>query len=113
MIVDRTDAGMRTRQPEKLLERLLESYAPPKVSRVVTLKIRKRPDVAQGKPMAAGGLSMVASLPFDRLRLQRNLTALTGMSSVENYAVMGRQEWPVIYTPNIDKLVALSRPPGL
>jgi hypothetical protein len=107
VIVDRTDEGMRTRQPEKLLEKLQESYVPPKVSRVVTLKIKKVPVVSQGKQMTTGGMNIVAKLPLDRLFLRKDLMVLTGASSVENYAVMGRQEWPSLYTPNADELLKI------
>jgi hypothetical protein len=32
---------------------------------------------------------------------------LTGSSSIENYAVMGRQDWPVLYTPDAEELLKI------
>ena len=84
LIVDRTPDGIRLRQPDKLLEKLAESYSPPKVSRAVTLS---------------------AKLPLAELlraaRLEMPLV-LSGRSSITAYAVMGHPDPPILYTPNID-----------
>ena len=107
LIIDRADDGFRLRQPEKLLQKLTESYTPPTVGKVVTLKVKKVPIVSEGKQMTAGGLKLVAKLTLDKLFLRKDLMVLTGASSIENYAVMGRQEWPVLYTPNTDELLRI------
>lgn len=107
LIVDRTEAGIRLRQPEKLLKQLAESYSSPKISKTMTLKINNLPVTAEGKQITSDGNKLVGKLPLNRLFLTKDLMVLTGTSSIENYAVMGRQEWPVIYTPNIDKLVKI------
>lgn len=107
LIIDRPDEGFRLRQPEKLLQKLTESYSPPKVGKTVTLKVKKVPVVSEGSQLTAGGLRLVAKLTLDRLFLRKDLMTLTGVSSIENYAVMGRQEWPVLYTPNADELLRI------
>lgn len=100
LIVDRTEAGVRLRQPEKLLKQLAESYSSPKISNTMTLRLNRLPCNAADQ------------LPTEKMALQNlflsgNRMVLSGVSSIEKYAVMGRVEWPVIYTPNIDRLVRL------
>lgn len=100
LIVDRTEAGIRLRQPDKLLKQLAESYSSPKISKTMTLRINSLPGSATGQ-------QPTAKMPLEKLFLSNNRMVLSGVSSIEKYAVMGRQEWPVIYTPNIDKLVRM------
>ena len=57
--------------------------------------------------MTAEGQIPIARLSLDRLFQGKERMVLSGVSSIENYAVMGRQEWPVIYTPNINKLIKI------
>jgi DNA-binding transcriptional ArsR family regulator len=87
LIVDRSAEGYRLRQADKLLEQLAASYQPPKVTRTVTLSISK----PLPQLLAAAG--------------EQVDVALTGRSSVEAYAVMGRDEYPVLYTNRIDPLL--------
>jgi hypothetical protein len=107
LIIDRADDGFRLRQPEKLLQKLNASYSPPKVGKIVTLKVKKVPVVSEGRQLTADGLKSVAKLTLDRLFLRKDLMTLAGVSSIENYAVMGRQEWPVLYTPNAGELLRI------
>jgi hypothetical protein len=87
VVVDRTADGFRLRQGDKLLEKLAESYKPPKVTKTVTLSTKE--------PLA------------DLLRLapRNSPLVLSGPSSIAAYAVMGRSDRPVLYTPSIDSLL--------
>ena len=86
LIVDRSRDTIRLRQPEKLLEKLAESYKEPEVTKTLTYSI-------------SGPIKKLFSvLP------EQSKTVLTGRSSIEAYAVMGRDEWPVLYTTCIDSL---------
>lgn len=107
LIIDRTNEGYRLRQPEKLLEKLVESYTPPQTGKTVTLKVKRVTDVTEGRQLTAGGSSLVASLMRDGEPLRGDLITLTGVSSIENYAVMGRHDWPVFYTSNVGKLLEI------
>ena len=98
LIVDRTGQGLRLRQPEKLLQQLTGSYTTPRISKTMTLRINSLPIDAKSQKLAARS-------SLEKLFQIKELMVLSGTSSIENYAVMGRQEWPIIYTPNIDKLV--------
>jgi len=108
LIVDRTPDGLRLRQPDKLLEQLARSYADPKTFKTATFALKSRPPTAKGNPLAGGGLKRTAQSPLATLFAEeqpQTSLVLTGRSSIENYAVMGRQEWPVLYTANIDRLI--------
>ncbi len=111
LIVDRTPTGLRLRQPDKLLEKLAESYADPKTTKNATFAIKRPPLTTKGSQLAARDLNLTAkSSPSSLSTLlsegtRQTTLALTGRSSIENYAVMGRQEWPVLYTTNIDRLI--------
>ena len=86
-IVDREYNQIRLRQPEKLLEQLAESYREPKVTRTFTCSTKQ---------------------PLDQLLStagEKTKVVLTGQSSVDAYAVMGRDEWPVLYTRRIAPLL--------
>lgn len=87
LIVDRKGNTIRLRQPEKLLTQLSTSYQEPKVTRTVTCSAEQ--------PIE----KLVGTLRDD------NPIVLTGRSSTQAYAVMGRDELPVFYTKNIDKLL--------
>jgi len=89
LIVDRSGDSIRLRQPEKLLDKLAESYREPKVTRTFTGSAKQ---------------------PVDKLvSLARKKSAsdivLSGRSSIDAYAVMGRDEWPVLYTSSIDRII--------
>jgi hypothetical protein len=87
LIVDRNGDSIRLRQPEKLLEKLADSYREPKVTRTFTGSAKQ---------------------PLDKLvSLARKKAdvVLSGRSSIDAYAVMGRDEWPVLYTSSIDRLI--------
>ncbi len=108
LIVDRTSDGFRLRQPDKLLEKLSETYREPRTTKTVTLAIKRLPLTTKGNKLAAEGLTCIAESPLETLLAegtQQTSLVLTGRSSIENYAVMGRQELPVLYTPHIDRLI--------
>ena len=86
LIVDRDHGCIRLRQPEKLLEKLAESYKEPEVTKTLTCSI----NVPIGK--------LLSALP------ENSKVVLTGRSSIDAYTVMGRDEWPILYTTNIDTL---------
>ena len=100
LIVDRTEAGIRLRQPDKLLKQLAASYSSPKISKTMTLRFN-------GPRGDARGTGLPGKSSLQDLFLTKEPMVLSGTSSIENYAVMGRQEWPVIYTQNIDKMVRM------
>ena len=87
LIVDRSRDTIRLRQPEKLLEKLAESYKEPEINKRLTCSI----DVPIEK--------LFSLLP------EQSKSVLTGRSSIDAYAVMGRSEWPVLYTTRIDALM--------
>lgn len=87
IIIERKGNDIRLVQPDKLLEKLTESYRPPKVRNTVTCSTKQ--------PLAK---------LFEHTSRELEL-ALSGRSSIEAYAVMGRDEYPVIYTNNIAGLL--------
>jgi hypothetical protein len=87
LIVERRAGVVRLIQADKLLDELAGSDRPPKVRRAAT----------------CGSETPLAEL-LDRApgRVRR---ALSGRSSIEAYAVMGRDERPVVFTDNIRRLL--------
>ena len=107
LIVDRTPDGFRLRQPDKLLEQLATSYSEPRTTKAVTLAIKDFSSAKGGKTAHGGWISTAAS-PLQMLFAEgptQKTSVLTGRSSIERYAVMGRQEWPVLYTKDIGQLI--------
>ncbi|MEZ6032949.1 MAG: hypothetical protein R3C17_07640 [Planctomycetaceae bacterium] len=100
LIVDRTSDGLQLRQPDKLLDYLIQSYTNPRIGKTMTLKIKSVPETA-------GRRRPDARMSLNQFLQDQERMVLSGVSSIENYAVMGRQEWPVIYTPNIDKVIKI------
>lgn len=107
VIIDRGHDGFRLRQPEKLLQKLSESFSPPKVTRSVTLRVKQIPSAREGKQTVARGLTLLTTLSPDRLIPEKHLVVLSGTSSIESYAVMGRQDWPIVYTSNTYELLSI------
>lgn len=106
LIVDRTASGFRLRQADKLLEKLAESYTDPKTIKTATFAIKRGALTTRGEQPGAGDFTAAAALaPLFGEGQQQASLVLTGRSSIENYAVMGRQEWPVLYTTHIDRLI--------
>jgi hypothetical protein len=87
LIIERGSGRIRLIQPEKLLDQLRDSYRSPKVTRTFT-----------GSTAVPLPELIAATTPQPDL-------VLTGRSSVEAWAVMGRDDWPVLYTPRIDLLL--------
>ncbi len=110
LIVDRAPNGFRLRQADKLLEKLAQSYTDPKTVKTTTFALKSLALTSKGNQLTAVGQELTAKSPlatlFDEGRQQQSLV-LAGRSSIENYAVMGRQEWPVAYTTNIDRLIRI------
>lgn len=87
LIVERTPDRIGLLQPDKLLEKLAESYTPPKVTKTVTL--------SSEMPLAELAGNAPRNTPL----------VLSGRSSVGTYAVMGRTDWPVLFTANISSVL--------
>ncbi|MCA9124039.1 MAG: hypothetical protein H6822_19250 [Planctomycetaceae bacterium] len=86
LIVDRTGQLIRLRQADKLLDKLAASYVEPKTTQTVTC--------ASQKPLS----ELLANV------VEAQTVVLSGSSSVDGYAVMGRDAWPVLYTSNVKAL---------
>ena len=91
LIIERGD-GIRLLQPDKLLEKLGENYAPPKIKDRVRLKVLED-EGAIGELL--GSKSRELKLPL----------AVTGLSSVARYAVMQRGDMLSVYCPFLEKLL--------
>lgn len=103
LIVDRTPTGLRLRQPDKLLDLLAQNYTDPKTVKTVTFAIStKRLQITDGDLKLTPKAQLATLFASGN---QETPLVLTGRSSIENYAVMGRQEWPVLYTKDIDQLI--------
>ena len=96
LIVERKDV-IRLVQPDKLLEKLSENYAPPKIKERVRLKI----------PEESGTLWELLQEQSQDLNLP---LVATGTSSVTQYAVMQRGDVLSVYCPRLEML--LERLPG-
>ena len=96
LIVERKDI-IRLVQPEKLLEKLSENYAPPKIKERVRLKV----------PEESGTLWEFLQKQSQELNLP---LVATGTSSVTQYAVMQRGDVLSAYCPRLE--VLLERLPG-
>ncbi len=87
IIIDRSGDSMQLRQPEKLLDQLSASYREPTLNQTFTCSTKQ-------------GVAELAAAARRKAQL-----VLTGKSSLDAYAVMGRDEWPVFFTRSIDRLV--------
>ncbi len=96
LIVERRDT-IRLLQPDKLLEKLSESYATPNITERLHLKI---PDASEKVQELLLELSQTLDLPI----------VATGISSVGRYAVMQRGDVLSVYCPRLEKL--MERLPG-
>ena len=96
LIVERKDI-IRLVQPDKLLEKLSENYAPPKIKERVRLKV----------PEESGPLRELLRKQSRELSLP---LVATGTSSVTQYAVMQRGEVFSVYCPRLE--MVLERLPG-
>ena len=91
LIIERGD-GIRLLQPDQLLEKLAENYAPPKIKERVRLKV---PEVEGAVEEMLGKKSRELKLPL----------AVTGLSSVARYAAMQRGDMLSVYCPFLEKLL--------
>jgi len=96
LIVERGGA-IRLLQPDKLLEKLSENYAPPNITERFRLKVPEGGEKLQEFLLT---LSHTLDLPI----------VATGTSSVGRYAVMQRGDVLSVYCPRLEKL--LERLPG-
>ena len=89
LIVERREGAIRLLQPDKLLDELAASFRPPKIRR--TASCGSESSLAELLGRAPAGVRR----------------ALSGRSSIETYAVMGRgrDERPVVYTDSIRRLL--------
>jgi len=91
LIIAREDT-IRLLQPDKLLQKLSENYAPPNIKEKVRLKVPEGVGTIRGllqKESQALGLPLAAA----------------GMSSVGRYAVMQRGDLLSVYCPRLDILM--------
>jgi hypothetical protein len=93
LIVAKED-GFRLLQADKLLDELAENYEPPKPTRKVALKV----DPAGGNLMRWFA---------ERAASSSSPWIMTGLASVERYAVMAREEIVGVYCTNLDDLRAV------
>jgi len=92
LVVARESGRIRLIQPDKLLELLTREYRPPKVSRDFLGKTR----------LTKGRLRKTLAAAADREGLR---IALTGASSVSEYAVMARDEPVTFYCSDLRRLL--------
>ncbi len=86
LIVQRDGEAIRLLQPDKLLEKLSTSYTAPKVTEIIKLSLKRElKELFRDFPM-------------------NEKSVLSGSSSVKAYAVMGTDEWPIVYTTNANQL---------
>jgi len=91
LIISREDT-IRLLQPDKLLQKLSENYAPPNIKERIRLKVPERIGTIEEllrKESKALGLPL----------------ATAGMSSVGRYAVMQRGDLLSVYCPRLDMLI--------
>lgn len=87
VIVERTQDGIQLLQPEKLLSKLEADFTFPEVSKTAGFTSKESVE------------NLLRYLP------QQIEAVLAGRSSVNAYAVIGKEEVPVIYTKNIADLL--------
>jgi hypothetical protein len=87
LIVERSGGVLRLLQADKLLENLAASYRPPNVRRQMAIQCNR-------------SIEVLAQISTPNLKL-----VWSGRSSLDAYAVMGRDDVPVIYTDNITRLL--------
>ncbi|MFN3194034.1 MAG: hypothetical protein ACE361_26230 [Aureliella sp.] len=95
LIVERGEELIRLRQADKLLDQLAKSFVEPKVTRSMRFSL---------------SCSLAEFFADDFFRDEKNSSkvVLSGASSVSRYAVMGSNEWPVLYCRNVDRLLSTS-----
>lgn len=112
LIISRSKGQIRLLQPDKLLEKLVESYTGPKATGSVRLRITLDTsavikflikDPYRQKVFDAS--AVVELLMKESEALQLPIVA-TGLSSVSQYAVMQRGEILSVYCPESEKLLA-------
>ncbi len=86
------EAGIRLIQPRKLLDKLAENYEPPSVKQMIRLKI----DGWEGNVLER------IRHEADRLQVPWQVT---GLSSVNQFAVMQRGEMISVYCPRLKEIV--------
>jgi len=96
LIVERKDT-IRLLQPDKLLEKLSESYAALNITKRLRLKV---PEVSE----------KIRELLLESSRAEDFPIVATGISSVGRYAVMQRGDVLSVYSPRLEKL--MKRLPG-
>ena len=79
-------------QPEKLLQKLSESYAPPNIKERIRLKVPE-------------GIGTIGDLLRKESKTLGLPLAATGMSSIGRYAVMQRGDLLSVYCPRLDILL--------
>lgn len=91
LIISREDA-IRLLQPDKLLQKLSENYAPPNVKERIRLKVPER-------------IGTIRDLLWKESQALKLPLAAAGISSVGRYAVMQRMDILFVYCPRVDTLL--------
>lgn len=86
VVVERVSGKIQLLQADKLLQLLADNYRPPQVWSKATFSTKL-------------AMNELLALPTSEARM-----ALSGKSSIAAYAVMGRDEHPVLFTDNIGRL---------
>ena len=95
LIVERSAEVIRLRQADKLLDRLAKSFSEPKVTQSMRFRL-------------SCSLAELFVDEFFADTENQSSVALSGVSSVGRYAVMGSNEWPVMYCRNLNDLLGTS-----
>jgi len=91
LIISREDA-IRLLQPDKLLQKLSENYAPPNIKERIRLKIPE-------------GIETIGDLLRKESQALKLPLVAAGISSVGRYAVMQRMDILSVYCPRLDMLL--------
>lgn len=95
LVVERTSEGIALLQPEKLLDALRESFAPPRQQRIAQLKLTCTLGEFFQRIQPTDELAVAVQLP---------LVALSGASSQASYSAGLRSDIPVLYTRDLGEL---------
>lgn len=90
VLIERQGGRARLLQPEGLLDKLVASYQPPKLRRTFI-----------------GSTTLDRATLGDKLSQLESRAVLTGQSSTERYAVMGREDRSRVYCESVSELLDL------
>lgn len=103
VIVDRAEQGYLLRQADTLLEKLAESYTSPRVVASVSLRFKRIATTQRSGDTLTEKLDRLVSITASPTPTCPAKLALSGTSSLSNYAVAGRSEQIVLYTSDLPR----------